>query len=436
MAQSSRILFKRHVAPGAVRPTAAAGLGQGEPTYTDPSAGGNGMAGAVFADFLSVGHGGAINPTVLIGAERQMELQGLQTVLTGVANAKLWDLTNFKLAGGANGNVISTDGTGNLGFVSLSSLWDDSSGVITNTSLLGTGRTGVGNDLRINPATNAEITAATPDNIKAVTPAGLRHVLGDLASLDTAAATLVAAINGVDTRIDTLETTVNTLDLGVTTNASLLGDGSSTAGQELRINPATALEVGTGTDNIKAITALRLREVTGNTALLTWATTQNLTTAINEIRDQVVVLQSGVQLVGTYNAPTNTVVNPKAGTLLPGPLVAAQPNMTGWYLNVAGFGVTALPIAGPVGTAMAPGDRVECDGTQWTHVDMGMSAMAANGVSFTPITTPAISATDVQGAIAQLNSAALRSLNLDATNFSGDGVTTPLAIAEIDGGTY
>src|SRR5262249_22201528 len=48
---------------------------------------------------------------------RQIEMNGAQTVPTGAGNAKTWDLTNFRLLGGANNSILITDGSGNLSWV-------------------------------------------------------------------------------------------------------------------------------------------------------------------------------------------------------------------------------------------------------------------------------------------------------------------------------
>lgn len=76
-------------------------LAPGELGYNDP--------GGAAADALYIG---TTPPGVktLISATRQVELAGAQTI-TGI---KTFPLTNLRILGGANNNILSTDGAGNL----------------------------------------------------------------------------------------------------------------------------------------------------------------------------------------------------------------------------------------------------------------------------------------------------------------------------------
>ena len=91
MAQTIQI--KRRLGGAAGAP---ATLDPGEPAFND-----NGIT-------LHIGGSTAASPHLLIGATRQVEIAGAQTI-TGV---KTIDVDDLKITGGTAGAVLTTDGTG------------------------------------------------------------------------------------------------------------------------------------------------------------------------------------------------------------------------------------------------------------------------------------------------------------------------------------
>lgn len=443
--QSTRIQLIRNIGVGAVPPGPANLLRLAEPAYGDPSTGGNGMgAGGTFVDFLYIGHGGTTPPTMLVGNTRQLELTGQQILPLGAANAKWFDASsvaaaNFKLTGGANADVLVTDGSGGVSWHPLTAI-GGLVGISVSAPLTPTTGTNVGtstNPLGLTMADATQITAGV-NTVFPISSAGLRGVTGDLTTLTTAVTargSLVDAINDV-------VATVGSLDIGVTTNVSLVGDGTSVVGQELRINPANALQVTTGTDNVQAITSLRLREVTGALTDLDVTPTARgtLVEAINDLSQAIGTLQSGITIVGTFNAATNIVTPYTGSPIAPGPLpspgTGAGQAPQGWVLKVvvSGNGGPSPPAPGvPLVTGdelMSPGT-----GTMWDHTPLGAAPVVASGVAISTITGMA-GVTTVQGALEHLHTNKISSLNLDTDIFLGDGVSTPLTIERIDGGTY
>jgi hypothetical protein len=95
------------------------------PTLDEGQFGYNDTDGSVLvgADSLYIGStddpGGADTPVVktLVSATRQVELAGAQTI-TG---AKTIAVANLHITGGANNNILTTDGSGNLSFTAAPS---------------------------------------------------------------------------------------------------------------------------------------------------------------------------------------------------------------------------------------------------------------------------------------------------------------------------
>src|SRR5215471_9764106 len=94
MAQTIRI--KRRITGAPAIPT---GLAIGELAYNDLGADANDEHA------LFIGTGTATR--TLVSNLRQLELEGAQSIAAGAANAKTFDLTNFRLLGGAAGNILT-----------------------------------------------------------------------------------------------------------------------------------------------------------------------------------------------------------------------------------------------------------------------------------------------------------------------------------------
>jgi hypothetical protein len=160
------------------------------------------------SDNLYIGDGIAVH--LLVGPARQVEIAGSQTI-TGTktfVGPLLVDVSRLSITGGSAGNVLTTDGAGDLSWSAATALTvttalpitgDGSAGapvglnLLLNPALTGNGLSGT--PLAVVCASGAQITAGT-DNVNPVCSAGLRGVTGDLATLQTAAkTTLVASIN-------------------------------------------------------------------------------------------------------------------------------------------------------------------------------------------------------------------------------------------------
>lgn len=118
---------------------------------------------------LFVGDGNTV-VHALVSASRQVELAGNQTLTPGAK--KTIAIDDLKVTGGGAGDLVSTDGTGNLNFLPLK------------------------------PATNPEMDAGTRNDAYG-TPLNIRSLVGaSVASLSTVAKQLVPAINEIKAALD------------------------------------------------------------------------------------------------------------------------------------------------------------------------------------------------------------------------------------------
>ena len=176
-------------------------LEEGQLAYNKPATG---------SDALYIGGGDVVN--LLVSSTRQLELTGIQTIAAGSTNAKRFATTNFLLDGGDAGDILSTDGNGNLSWHEAppaSVLVDDES------ALEGNGLTG--NEITLVVATATQVTQGS-DDVNPITSARLRDQTGaDRLSLLTDAKTIIPAVNEIFTKITTLVAPlqfVGTYDVG------------------------------------------------------------------------------------------------------------------------------------------------------------------------------------------------------------------------------
>jgi hypothetical protein len=229
--------------------------------------------------------------------------------------------------------------------------------------------------------------------------------------------------------------------LSVAVNAPLSGNGQS--GNAIGITPATTSQVTTGTDNVYPITSLRLRDdVMGDDVDDLTTTAKLVVPAINELdgelgtlANQIAALTGALRFVGNYDADDNEVVSADAGTLTVGqPLPAAAAGNEGWFVivTVAGTGTGQAPHV-----QMAIGDWIVSTGTSWIHVPLYHAAITAANVGITQIDSETWA--NVQQALQGLYDLvddAITTISVDGTSMVGDGVTTPLAVGTLDGGTF
>jgi hypothetical protein len=206
---STVIQIKRNVGN---TPVAEPTLLAGELAWAKGGFTGNGPNALVVSD-------GAANH-VLVGPARQLELTGNQTIASGAktfaAGAKLAiEVADLNVKGGAAGDVIITDGAGNLFFGAAASsvtgdgttIVDDGDGILSvNTAGIADGITIKDNAgvLAVNKAVTADVDAGTADAF--VDTAVLKtDVLGaGLSTLTTTAKTVVPAINELRVEIAAL----------------------------------------------------------------------------------------------------------------------------------------------------------------------------------------------------------------------------------------
>lgn len=137
---------------------------------------------------LFVGDGSGVLP--LVSSARQLELTGAQLITTGAGNAKTFDLSNLKISGGADGDVLATDGDGNLEWFTAppAQVVVDAASALTGNGLTAT-------PIGLTVASTAQVTAGI-DNVNPLTSLRLREQLGaDRLTLETTAQTVVPAIN-------------------------------------------------------------------------------------------------------------------------------------------------------------------------------------------------------------------------------------------------
>jgi hypothetical protein len=207
---ATKLQILRNVGSVAV---AAPTLLEGELAYSKAGVIGGGAANA-----LIIGDG--TSHQVLIGSDRQLELSGNQTIASGTktfaAGAKIAiGVADLKVAGGAAGDVVITDGAGNLSFGAAASsvtgdgttIVDDGNGILSvNTAGIADGITVIDNagKLSVSKAVTADVEAGTAN--KFVDTAVLKtDVLGGgLSTLLTNNKLVVPAINELQGALTTI----------------------------------------------------------------------------------------------------------------------------------------------------------------------------------------------------------------------------------------
>ena len=168
-----------------------------------------------------------------MGATRQVEIAGAQTI-TG---DKTIDIANIKITGGADGDMLTTDGTGDLAWTAA-----PPATVTVNAPLSGTGTSG--SPITLTVATGAQVSTGTND-VNPITSLTLRSVTGDLDDLDTTAdANLVAAINELVGNIGDLTTLDTTAQTDI---VSAINEIFATADTALQTVSVTTPLTGNGT---------------------------------------------------------------------------------------------------------------------------------------------------------------------------------------------
>ena len=195
MAQIIRI--KRRI--GNATPPTAAQVTEGELAYHRATAAG----AAAAADNLWIGDGTGAH--LLVGAARQLEVAGAQTVL-GLKTFAVTDTpanNTLSITGGAGGNVLTTNGGGQLSWAATPPATVQ---VVPPVS-----GDGAGTPLGVTSASTAQIIAGT-DLVFPINSAGLRNQMGEAANaqnMETTAPTVVPAIREHSRLIAALQGALN-----------------------------------------------------------------------------------------------------------------------------------------------------------------------------------------------------------------------------------
>jgi hypothetical protein len=306
---------------------------------------------------------------VLVGATRQVELAGAQTI----SGRKTISMANLSIPGGVAGDVIVTDGAGNLSWGAGGGTGGISQVETDNITIQGNGLPG------------DEVSLVT-GIFTATANSGLAYAAGSV--------------------------TVN-----IATQAVFGGSFIS-----------TPLQIGTGTNDASIITPMGLRSQLGADVTTLTTTVKTIVPAINELAAAVTATSGVMRLAGAYDAATNAVIPGSGGEIPAGPLPAASAANNGFYVivSVAGTGTGNAP---PV--ALGIGDWLASNGTAWVHIGLAQGSATADGIAMNPTVN---GWTDVQAAIEGLYALPVV---VDNTSITGTGVTgDPLTVALVDGGVF
>ena len=381
------ILLRKSPGSVAVGLPAPAVAARAEPFWAE--GGFNNMPAHAGGNDLAV-YSGAAGYAPLVSPQRQVELIGAQTIV----GAKTFSLASFLLQGGTNGQLLSTTGVGGV------LAWVDApAGGVSLT--FGIGLTLTGTTVDLDPATGTVIGGVSiPAGGSFTAPAGALTLL-------PATAAVLGGITVATVTSGLILSAAGALSLGLATAAQHGGvtvpAGSAltlTAGA-LGMGVANAPAIETGTDNILPITPLGLRGQLGLPLSGLQTTAPTIIPAINELKIAVDSLAGNLRFGGVYDV-ANNATTPSTGSPFPaGPLVPATGAMTGWYL-IASSPAAGVPGPLPPAGNYAPGDWLIVDnGPAYIHLQLGATAIIVDNVSIV-----------------------------------GDGITTALTVALVDGGTY
>lgn len=359
MATVTPIQLLNRIGTAGAPPSLLAGeLAYNQPDTNDPTAPG---------DVLYAGDG--INVNTLVGAARQVELAGAQTI-TGI---KTIDVSGLKILGGGQGYLLETDGSGNL-------TWTNAPGggltqVAANDTLSGTGTSvdplgvvgetvavatdGVtidGNGLTATPLAAIKWPIVVDGTTIAGTglAGGALHVMGGTTAVTSDGTTITGNGLPADPLVAVRQTGPVATD-GVT----LSGNGET--GSPLAVVPDTVAVATNSTLTGNGTTASPLGVVAGNVSVATNSQfSGNGTTAspLAIVANSVPVLTDNSTLVGTgvTGSPlsirqvyTNTSLS-GAGTSA-SPLAVVAGSLAGTVsvvtdgVTLSGNGLTATPLA-------------------------------------------------------------------------------------------
>jgi len=225
-------------------------------------------------------------------------------------------------------------------------------------------------------------------------------------------------------------------------------DGDGTTATPLSLTMASGAQILAGTDTVFPIDSAGLRSQFGAavTAANLGTTAATVVPAIHELAGRIVALTGAIIVTGSYNATTHQVhgVRPPAspGLAENAALPAAAASNRGWLflVSTAGTGVAPAPTV-----AMAVGDWVISNGTDWVHLSMGLTSIAGGNVSAIPpgATPPESGWTTVQlflnGLHTQISNFTTNGFPVltDGVSITGSGVTNDeLEVATVDAGTF
>lgn len=186
--------------------------------------------------------------------------------------------------------------------------------------------------------------------------------------------------------------------------ASELADGTTIivdANGNLQVNKAVTADVEAGTADKFIDTALMKADILGGGLSTLTTNAKLIVPAINELQTAVAMAAGGIIFAGTVDASTG-VISPASGVAnVPANIADVDPALTKnyfWIVTTPGSNV------GPGNTTAANRqDWIASDGTKVVTLNYGMPSVAAANVSYAPGSNVIITATDVQGALDQVD---------------------------------
>jgi hypothetical protein len=425
----------------------------------------------------------AANTVALVSHRRQLELRGSQAIIG--PGVKIFPLATLSIEGGADGQVLTTNGIGVLRWATpaVSTTYNfrrgltEAAGTVdlnfaSNTEIggvfvpPGTAPAGgllvsAAGALTLEPATATVRGGGFVPPAGAAPNGGLGLAANGGLSLLAGSATVrggcyvptqpTPPAGGLTIAIDggvSLNPGTNTIRGGCYVPPAGAADPPGLridVGGAIRTLVATGAEAQLGADNARPITSLvlQLGPVTGTGHPSLPTTYKTILGSIAELHRMIQGATGQLTIVGTFDASSATYeVTPVTGSPHPaGPLRVASQQTLGWFLIVDTEGMptgrTDIPsvLMRPGDLLIGVEDAAQANTYHWGHLGIGQAQITASNVVVTAIT--GLNADNVQDALEELQvNKAEQPLLIDAVSLSGDGQASDLAVNIVDGGTF
>jgi hypothetical protein len=173
---------------------------------------------------------------------------------------------------------------------------------------------------------------------------------------------------------------------------------------KLAVNKAVTADVEAGTANKFVDTALLKTDVLGGGLSTLTTTAKTLVPAINELQSNFAMVAGGIIYAGTLDASTGDITPASNVANVPANIADVDPALTKnyfWIVTVAGS------VTGVTGVSAGKADWVGCDGVKLAVLPLGPTTVVASDVAYDATGNAIITATDVQGALDQVEVALL-----------------------------